>query len=179
MIKLNLLPLEQKKRLRLHFIGYNVVFSGCFIIFLLLIFVLFLAGFLMFSNIESGLINQEIVGEQSRILQNNTIKGIEKKVKELNDELLNLDKITKNQSSFYQTLSNIIPELLSRVSVYTLEIDRATKVVTVAGFSSTRENLLEIKQKLENSPRYKKVDFPMSNLTNAKNIDFRFSFIYE
>ncbi|MFH1129386.1 MAG: hypothetical protein V1686_01465 [Patescibacteria group bacterium] len=179
MIKLNLLPPEQKKRLKLHFIEYNVIFLSFFIVFLLLIVVLFLGGFLMFSNIKSGLINQEIVFEQSRIIQTNTIKGIEKKVKELNSELLDLEKISKNQSDFYQILSSIIPELLFKVNIYNLEISAETRRITIIGFASAREDLLEIKQKLESSSRYREIDFPISNLTNPKNIDFRFSFIYE
>jgi len=179
MIRLNLLPIEQKQRLRLYLIEHNIIFAGFFVIFLLLIVVLCFGGFLMFTSIKSSSINQEIVIEQSKIIQTNTIKGIEKKVKELNQELVDLEKISKNQSNFYQTLLNIIPELLSEVNVYNLELSSETKRITVTGFSSTREDLLEIKQKLEKSSRYKEIDFPISNLTNSKNIDFRFSFIYE
>ncbi len=179
MIKLNLLPTEQKNRLRLHLIEHNIIFAGCFIVFLLLITILFLSGFLIFSNAKSSAINQEIVIEQSKIIQTNTIKGIEKKVKELNKKLNDLEKISKNQSDFYQTLSNVIPELLSEVSVYNLEVNSVTKRITIVGFSPTRESLLKIKQQLEGSARYQEIDFPISNLTNPKNIDFRFSFIYE
>jgi len=179
MLVINLLPIEQKKRLKIHFIYCNVVGSGLFLALLILVLIVFLAGFLAFLDLKFYFIGKEIISEQNRISQIETINGIEKKVRNLNVEINNLDKIQQNQSRYYQVLSQISENLLSKVRVDSLEIDRGTQKITITGFSSTRENLLAIKDILKNSPQYyKDVDFPLSNLTNPKNINFRFSFIY-
>ena len=79
----------------------------------------------------------------------------------------------------YQVLENITQDLFSEVEVDTLEIDRETGKITVTGYSAMRESLLAIKETLEKSPDYKDIDFPLSNLTDPKDIDFSFNFIYE
>lgn len=179
MIRLNLLPTEEKKKIKLDFLQCNIIFSGLFLILLILILILILSGSLIFLNFKLYSISQETMLQQSKIVQTETIKGIEKKVKELNLQLTDLDKITKNQSNFYNVLSDIVPELLSRVEVYTIDMERETKTITITGYSSTRDNLLLIKKTLETSVKYKNIDFPISNLTNPKDINFRFSFTYE
>ena len=179
MIRLNLLPIEQKKRLRLYFFQNNILFSGLFLVLLVLILILFLGGILMFLHFKYLSIGKEIMVEQSKIIQIETIKGIEKKIKELNLQLADLDKIQKNQSNFYEILSSVVADTLSGVRVSAIEIEGATKKITITGYSPTRENLLLIKKTLENSSKYKNIDFPISNLTNPKDINFRFGFTYE
>jgi uncharacterized membrane protein len=179
MIRLNLLPIEEKKKIKLEFLQCNIIFFGSFLVLLILILVLILSGSLIFLNFKLRSIGQETMLEQSKIVQTETVKSIEKKVKELNLQLTDLDKIIKNQSNFYNILLDIVPELLSKVDVYTIDIEKETKIIAITGYSATRENLQLIKKTLESSTRYKNIDFPISNLTNPKDINFRFSFIYE
>lgn len=179
MIRLNLLPIEEKKKIKLEFLQCNIIFSGSFLVLLILILVLILSGSLIFLNSKLRSIGQETMLEQSKIVQTETVKSIEKKVKELNLQLTDLDKIIKNQSNFYNILLDIVPGLLSKVDVYTIDMEKETKIITITGYSATRENLQLIKKTLESSTRYKNIDFPISNLTNPKDINFRFSFIYE
>lgn len=179
MIRLNLLPIKEKKKLKLEFVQCNIISSGLFLILLILVSILLLDGILIFLNQRLYAIGKEVITEQSKIIQTETIRGIEKKVKELNIQLVDLDKIQKSQSNFYQVLSDIIPGLLSGVRVYTIELEKETKKIAITGYSPTRDNLLLIKKTLESSPKYKNIDFPISNLTNPKDINFRFSFSYE
>lgn len=176
---MNLLPIRQRKKVKLEFIYQNIIFSGLILVLLILILTVFLGGFLIFLNFKYHSIEKKIIIEQSRIIQSETIKGMERKVKEINKELTELEQIQIKQSNLYQVLENITQDLLLEVEVQSLEIDRETGKITVAGYSAFRENLLAIKETLESSPQYKNIDFPLSNLTNPKDIDFRFSFIYE
>ena len=179
MLRINLLPLQQKKRLELKAFYQNIISSG-FILFLLILFlIVFLAGFLIFLHFKYQAIENRIIVEQSKIIQTETVKGMEKKVRELNKELEELEKIQAERSNLYSILDNISQNLLIGVRVYSLEINRNSGMITVTGFSPTRENLLTIKKILENSPNYKNIDFPLSNLANPKDINFKFSFNYE
>jgi len=178
MLDINLLPPQQKKRLKLRIYYQNIISSGFILLLLILFLVVFLAGFLIFLNFRYRVIENRITVEQSKIIQTQTVKEMEKKLKDLNRELEELREIETERSNLYSILDNISQNLLVGVRVYSLEINRNSGMVTVTGFSHTRENLLTIKKILENSPNYKNIDFPLSNLANPKDINFRFSFTY-
>ena len=180
MLKINLLPIEQKKKLKLQFVYCSVIGSGLFLLLLVLIAIIVLALFLAFLDLRLYLIGKQIIDEQNRINQIETIKGVDKKIKSLNEEIVNLSKIQREQSAYYQVLLDVSQNLLTDVRTESISIEQESERITISGYSPTREALLAIKNKLESSPqKYKDVDFPLSNLTNPKNINFRFSFIYE
>lgn len=154
----------------------NIISVGLLLIVLILILILILGGFLIFLNLKYQNIEKKIVTEQSRVIQAETVRGMERKVKELNKELVALKEIQRKQSNLYQVLDNISNNLLKEVEVRSLEIDRESGRITIAGHAETREDLLAIKQILETSLEYKDIDFPLTNLTNPKDIDFYFSF---
>jgi len=178
MLRINLLPPQQKERLRLRILYQNIISSG-FILFLLVLFsIIFLAGFLILLHFKYQAIENKITIEQSRVIQTETVKGMEKKVTEINKELEDLEKIQTKRSNLYSILDSISSNLLLGVRVYSLEINRTSGMITVIGFSPSRENLLTIKNILETDSHYKNIDFPLSNLANPQNINFRFSFVY-
>ena len=176
---MNLLPISQRKRVRLLINYQNVIFCGLFLIALVLLLILFLGGFLVSLNFTFQTLEEEIIFEQSKVVGKETVEGIEKKVRGLNQDLMDLRKAQLDQSNIYGIIENLYQNLFLGVQIQNLDIDEQTKKITVTGYSVTRENLLAIKEILENSPEYKDVNFPLSNLVSARDIDFRFSFIYE
>lgn len=175
---MNLLPIKQKKRIKLKIVFQNVIFSGLVLILLSLILILVLGGFLIFLNFKYQNIEKKITIEQSRVIKTETVKSMERKVREINKELIELKEIQTSQSNLYQALDNISQKLFLDVEIHSLEIDRESGKITIIGYSAFRENLLTIKRILETNPEYKDIDFPLSNLTDPEDIDFRFSFIY-
>lgn len=173
---MNLLPIEQQKRVRMLFSYQNVIFGGLFLIFLIMLLILFLGAFLISLNFTYQTLEKEIEFEQSKTIGEETVAGIEIKIKELNQDLINLKKAQLAQSNIYELIENLYQNLFSGVQIHNLDIDEATKKVTVTGYSPTRESLLAIKEILETLPEYEDVDFPLSNLVSAKEINFRFSF---
>lgn len=176
---MNLLPAQQKKRVRLEIFYQNIIFSGLILILLVLFLILILGSFLIFLNFKYHTIEENITAEQSRIIQNETVKGMERKVSDLNKELKDLKETQKKSSNIYQFLDNVSQDLLSEVMIYTIEIDGELNKFTITGHADTRQELLTIKEKLNTSPEYKNVDFPISNLTEPTDIDFTFNFIYQ
>jgi len=172
---MNLLPLEQKKRIKSLLLYQSVISSGLILILLSLIVILFLSGFLVFLNFQYQEMENKIGIEQSKITQVGVIKNVEKNIKDLNKELRELSLINTDKKVLYDSLEKISNELLSEVRVDSLEIDNLNKV-SVYGYSDTRAKLLRIKNILETSSGFKEIDFPLSNLTNSSNIDFHFSF---
>jgi hypothetical protein len=177
---MNLLPTEQRKRFRLAIFYQKAISSGLILLLLLLVLILLLGGFLFFLNFTYQFIEGKIATEQSKIIQIWTVIEMEKRVEEFNNEIIGLKKIHSQQSNLYQVLDNISRNLLKGVEVHNLEIHRDSGMIMVSGYSSTRENLLIIKEILETNPDYyKDINFPLSNLTNPRDIDFHFSFTYK
>ena len=156
----------------------NIVFSGLILILLSLVLILLLGGLLIFLNFRFQAIEKEIITEQSRVIQTETIRSMERKIKELNKELKEVREAQIKESNIYSVLDDISQNVLFGVEVYSLRIDRGTKRVNVSGYSSTRENLLIIKEILETLDNYRNINFPLANLTNPRDIDFSFSFEY-
>jgi len=178
-MKTNLIPLQQKERVKLKTYYQNIISSGFILFLLILLLIIFLAGILIFLNIKYRLIENKITVEQSEIIQTESYKGMEKKIISLNKELSELKKIQTKENNFYQILDDVSRNLLINVKVYDLKIDKTTNKITVTGFSPTRGALLSIKTILETNSQYNKdVDFPLSNLANPQNINFRFTFSY-
>lgn len=179
MLRTNLIPPEQKERLKWKNYYQNIISSGFILFLLILIFIISLAGILLFIHFKYLSIENKITIEQSRIIQTESYKDLEKKIINLNKNLADFRKTQNQKSNIYSLLDNISSNLLVGVTVYSLEVNRASKLITITGFSSTREILLAIKNNLETDSNYKDVDFPLSNLANPRNINFRFSFTYE
>ena len=156
----------------------NVISSGLLLFLMFLVLTLFLAGALIFLNLQYLAFEKSINDEQSVIIQSESIKTIQNRIKELNDDLLAIKKIEDSKSDLYGVLDKINEELLTNVKIYNLDINGESKLVTVSGFAVLRADLVAIREKINSSSDYKEVEFPLSNLANPANINFRFSFSY-
>jgi hypothetical protein len=178
MIKINLLPPQQIKRIKL-MIAYQSAISSALILFLFfLLMVVAMASFLTLLNFKYSAFEKSINEEQTKVIQTDSIKTIQKRVKELNEDLSAIKKIQDTKSDFYGILDKVNEELFGGVKVYSLEIDRETRMVSVTGNALLRESLVAIRNILKNNPHYKEMDFPLANLANPRNINFRFTFTY-
>ncbi len=177
MIKISLLPPQQIQKIK-SLIIYQYAFFSVLIIFLMLLVVLIvLASFLLFLNLKYASLEKNIDLEQVKVVQTESIKTLQIKVKDLNESMAKIKKIQDKRTNLYGVLETITGELLSNVKIYTLEINEKG-LISVTGNASFREDLVAIRKILNTNPRYKEVDFPLSNLANPQNINFRFSFLY-
>jgi hypothetical protein len=178
MIKINLLPPQQIKRVKMMIAYQNVISSGLIVFLMFLLVIIIMASFLIFLNFKYSLFERNINEEEAKIVQTESIKTMQKGIKEINDDLSEIKKIQDAKSDLYGILDRINEELFRGVEIYALEIDNKSKTINVTGHSSYRENLVEIRDILKDDSRYKNVDFPLSNLANPRDINFRFSFTY-
>jgi len=183
MIKMNLLPPGQKKRIKILILYRDIISSGLILFLMFLLLIIFLGGSLTFLNMQYLTFEKDINDQQSRVIQTETsktipLKTIQDKIKELNDGILAIKKIEDAKSNLYDVLDRINEEIFQGVKIYSLQAENDSKLITVSGYSSSRENLVAIRKILNSDSHYKEVDFPLSNLANPTNINFRFSFTY-
>lgn len=178
MIKINLLPSGQIKRIKMMILYQNAISSGLILFLMFLSLIVVLASFLTLLNFKYFVFEESINEEQAKVIQTDSIKTIQKRVKELNEDLSSVKKIQDTKSNLYGVLDKVNEELFGGVKVYTLEVNDESKLISVTGYSPFRENLVAIRNILKNNPYYKEVNFPFSNLANPRDINFRFSFTY-
>lgn len=107
MLRTNLIPPEQKERLKWKNYYQNIISSGFILFLLILIFIISLAGILLFIHFKYLSIENKITIEQSRIIQTESYKDLEKKIINLNKNLADFRKTQNQKSNIYSLLDNI------------------------------------------------------------------------
>jgi len=174
MIKLNLLPPAEKTRLKWKALtNWLVFFGGWFGFFLAVFTALLLGAFFSLSILLNT--QKELIQTRENTKQNRNIAEIEKKVKQVNQDI---EKIRQKQESFIlwtpllEEISQITPSgvYLTRFYYYATS-DR----VELRGWAEKREYLLKFEDALKKSPYFTKVESPLSNLIKQKEINFSFT----
>lgn len=173
---LNLLPPQQKTELRLNLLSQSIIVIAATIIFMILIFALliFLGQFFLKVNLEET--QQELNLWRSRA-EIKELSNLEHNINELNKNLLFLDSRQKERISFYSILENLAQDTPAGIRPENLSI-KSSSEVAFRGFAINRDVLLVLKNNLEKAPYVKNFNFPLSNLTQATNINFFLSFVY-
>lgn len=175
---LNLLPLKQKKELRLNLLNQAIICTVIAVIFIILILILLFLVARIFLNINLNETERELNFWQSRP-EIKELESLEKKINELNKTLVFLDGAYKKQTKFSYFLENLAEDTPQDISFNNISIEESTRKVNIEGHATTREMLLTFKYALENAPYVSEFNFPLSNLTQTTNINFYLSFKFK
>lgn len=178
---INLLPLEEKEKLRLEEKGRIITILWLLVLFFLSCLVLILFSVKIFS--QSQIQSQKVLLlAAKKELEQSEIAELEAKVNSANLIFTKLNSFYQKKIHFSEILekiSEILPQgvpltnLSSQLS--SLEEENVIKV-SLSGFAPTRESLFEFKQNLEKEPRFKEISFPPANWVKPLNVDFSVSF---
>lgn len=171
---LNLLPPQQKRELRLGILNQAITSTTIAVVFMILILALLLVvaqGFLT-MNLEKA--NQELDFLQAKE-EMKQLEGLEKEIKDLNRNLAFLDKHYKERNLFSLFLDSLITDVPSGIRFNEIDINESDRI-NISGHASTREILLVFKSNLERASYVSNFDFPLANLTQARDINFFLSF---
>lgn len=173
---LNLLPPQQKTELRLNLLFQSIIAIAATIIFMILIFALliFLGQVFLKVNLEE---TQQELGSWRSKAEIKELGNLENNINELNKNLLFLNSRQKERVSFYSILENLAKDTPAGIRFENLSI-KSSSEITIRGFAINRDALLVLKNNLEKASYVKNFNFPLSNLTQAININFFLSFVY-
>lgn len=110
--------------------------------------------------------------DRSSLVFKTSISVSQNKVNDINNKLILLEAIQKDfvrWSNIFDYISQKTPE---GISFNKITISKDGPSIAFSGFSKTRENLLSLKDFLENSEVFEKVEFPVQNLLQKENISF-------
>lgn len=174
MIKLNLLPPDEKKQLSLEQTRRWVNFYGWSGFLMLAAFSLFL--FFVWSLILIQLKGSNLDVESNQASQQGkNVSEQQNSVKELNRKLETLNGIQNNQKYFSKFLIFLTEALTGGVRLEGLSVEKNGQVV-LNGFAPRREQLILFQKKLQDSSLFTNLESPLENLTKQTDINFTVKF---
>ncbi len=170
MIKLNILPDQIKKDIKI-----NLIYSAIKEQFMLLIFISAIVGIILLLSqlvLELGFVDSV---NEDRVIFNLEQKHSQSVIREINSDLsmtnkIQLDFIT--WSSFLERLSKKIP---TNISVSNLSIDKEAESLNIRGVAISRNDLLNLKNVLEEMEEIELIEIPLQNILQQSNIEFNIS----
>lgn len=173
MITLNLLSPEEKKIILAEQTNRRIIFWGVNLVTALLIFIILLSFIYVSISIKSKIAETDFKNAQAKF-KIEGLQNLQTEIKQMNAQIKNLDKIQTEHKYYSQALEKIIDIIPVNALIKKISINQ--NQVTVEGFSPSRETVLLIRQNLEKSPLFEKIESPIANLLKPTDIDFRFSF---
>lgn len=186
---INLLPSEAKKEILLERKKRVVLANWILVLlfFVLLLSAMFLIKF--YLQIQTAYLKTQLVGNK-QILERNINEEILNKINSLSFSFEELNAFYRQRiyiSKVLEKISQLLPSTtyLTNFSVspnlaLESENDELKQLVGfnvyVAGFSPTREEVLQFKADIEGEEGFKEVFFPLTNWVKSTNIDFSLSF---
>lgn len=173
MLKINLLPSQQKKEAKIEKINHLTVFYGFLVVLSFSIFIVLLYNVQLFLLWKTEDIEREIENKQ-KTLQIQETKKTEKNIQDVNKILGEITQVKNNQpkwSGIVERLSLLVP---SGVQLKNLSANWESRNITIIGFSPTRSGVLSFESTLKESPLFEITEAPLSNLIKPADIDFRF-----
>lgn len=171
MLRINLLPPQKKKELKLEKINHLVVFYGSLVIISFLLFLILLFNIQLFLSWKISDIKNQITAKETSLENQN---DLEEKIKNLNNTLTKITKAQAEQPLWSPTIEKLASLIPSNVQLKNLSGNLESQIINLSGFSPTREKILLLESSLKNSPQFEITNAPLSNLTKPTNIDFQF-----
>ncbi len=171
MMNLNLLSLENKKRiktLKTYYILKNVSFL---IVSILLIITTVLSFSFMllknFSNTIDGQINNEI-----DLQRKESIVSIEEATKQLNNQLKRISTIQQDYVKWSDVLNEVARAVPPGITLNVLSVDKTSKRFSLSGIARDRLTLRSFEDQLNLLPELTEATAPLSSLAQRENILF-------
>ncbi len=177
MITINLLPEEYKKEYAFEKARRFSVLIFLSLYFIIIVFTALLFGVAAFLKIETNFWSNKIESEKSteKVQQ---VLSLEESIRNINKKISIIKKADKESVNIVSILNNLSNIMNEDMYLKTLTINSETKNVNMEGFSSTRDDVLNLEEALRKSEWIdaETLVSPNSNILKEKDINFSFAF---
>lgn len=166
MIELNLLPISEKTNSNLmwKYVIIKTVISIILTLSLVISGVLFGAKLILLKKFNE-------VQTQAAALKISNQK-INERVNNYNKQIKILNDIQKEYTDWPLFLYNLNSKIKTGIYLSKIEINMSEKKVNLIGVSNNREDLLDLKENLEECDFITEISLPLNTLLKKQNIDF-------
>lgn len=141
----------------------------------LVVLIALLAGGRFFLKFEISQMQDKIQLQQQAVSTEQNQK-LKKQLNDFNARLKNLVNLDEHQALWSEVVINFARLVPTDVAIDSFIADRQTGRIKIAGQAKTRESVLQLRNNLLGSEYFRDVNFPLSNLTRATNVNFRYNF---
>lgn len=166
MLKLNILPEEFKKEIKL-FSVYSIVRN----IILLLVFLTATSGIIFLLGDAALQVYIDNSGFTKTIMQN-SFQNLNERVKNAESKINYVLNIQENAINWSKLLEDIMDKTNDNISFSKITINREKYQLNLFGHAESRPDLIKLKKEFENSDSYLSIDFPIQNILEKNDIDF-------
>jgi len=176
---INLLPQEEKKEIIQEENWKLIIILGTLVLifFICLSLILFSIKTFVSGEVEAERI---LSRQKEKELENPQMQSLQQSLTTFNRTLFQLESFYGQQLNLSDILERISATVPSGIYLTDLSFSnnyqKKEKICNLSGFSSTREKLLEFKDRLEKEGSFKEIYFPPSDWMKATNINFILSF---
>lgn len=174
MLKLNLLPPEEKNSLKAEEFQRWISFYGLSFLGMLFIFIALLMAGWFFILIQLNSISANLESSKSSF-QTQGLKDQESLINNINSQLTAINEVQKKQISFASVINEIAGLIPTGVTLSGLSVNENLQV-SLSGFAPQRNQIIRLKESLEKSLYFRNINNPLSNLTKQADIDFSLRF---
>lgn len=170
MINLNLLPPSSKQRVRDR--AYLIIIKNTVITLIVLMIINSVAvvGVRYYLDFRVKTLENEI--EQLRASQNNT-QSLNEAIDSVNQKSSYLKNVNNNYVYWSDKLLDMTQLIPNGINLTTVSIDAEAMILSIAGHSATRNELLTYKEHLEKLSYLSSINLPITNLTTQTDIVFQ------
>jgi Tfp pilus assembly protein PilN len=169
-IYLDLLPQQIKQEIKRKKLFRNILSEEALFLlpFIALIFILFNVYYMLILQRDVASAAYSVQQSQNKYQQLGTY---EEKFKQMNSLVQMMDKIQSGHLHWrkvFQQLSETMPD-----GIYVSDLSTKNYTIFIVGKARTRDDLLDLKTKLEATACFKNIDIPLSNLVVKDDVDFQ------
>ncbi|MCK5211677.1 hypothetical protein KAJ89_03175 [Candidatus Parcubacteria bacterium] len=93
-------------------------------------------------------------------------------VRQLNSALANIESIQSEYTN-WSYLFEFLHQLSNKnININNINVNKKNAEISLSGIATTRDSLLQLKEKLEESNYFTKINLPIKNLLEKENINF-------
>jgi len=172
---INILPPKEKETLRNEENKKIILIIGILISVLLicLIFILTSIEIFISGRVEAERIINESEKEESEVSE---IKYFSEKINLANKAFSDLNSFYKNQIKSVEVFSEISETIPEGIYITIFSYQKDISRISLSGFSSSRDSLLQFQRNLEQKEYFKDIYFPPSTWIKSENINFNLFF---
>jgi len=174
MLKLNLLPPQEKAILAQEQNQRWIVYYGSAILVILLIFMGLLAAIWLGINIQLKSATEALDSIKTSFKGQN-LQTQQTAIVALNNYLKQIENLQTNQKSYSHLLISLAELVPDGVRLDNFSVDEAG-AATLAGFAAKREQVMAFQDVLNKSGFFEKINNPLSNIVKETDITFTFTF---
>lgn len=172
-INLNLIPEYRKEEIKKGKRYKIFIWQALTVLLMAVVFGSILAGFNLSLKAEMEAALQSSI-PASQIKNVEELKKYDEEFKEANEKISVLDEIQKGKifwSNLFLELNQVIPDGVEIKNISTKKLQ-----VFVSGVAITRDNLVTLKDRLENQKCFESINLPLSNFAAKDNVEFQLDF---